>query len=67
MDHMAGALSAQALCMMNSKLIVHPLHIAALLLHPLFRTLRSLYHDEQERERAKSEGLEIIKAAMSQE
>jgi hypothetical protein len=51
---------------MNSKLVVHPLHIAALLLHPLFRTLSSLYQDEQEGERAKSEGLEILMAAMSQ-
>jgi hypothetical protein len=45
-------------------LVVHP--IAALLLHPLFRTLSSLYQDKEERERAKSEGLEILKAAMSQ-
>jgi hAT family C-terminal dimerisation region len=37
-----------------------------LLLHPLFRTLISLYQDDQERERAKSEGLEILKAAMRQ-
>jgi hypothetical protein len=66
MDRVAGVLSARALRMMNSKLIVHPLHIAALLLHPLFRTLSSLYHDEQERERAKSEGLEILKAAARQ-
>jgi hypothetical protein len=38
-DRMTGVLAARALRVMNSKLIVHPLHIAALLLHPLFRTL----------------------------
>jgi hypothetical protein len=52
-DRMTGVLAARALRVMNSKLIVHPLHIAALLLHPLFRTLSSLYQDDQERERAK--------------
>jgi hypothetical protein len=46
MDRMAGVLSARALRMMNSKLIVHPLHIAALLLHPIFRTLSILYHEK---------------------
>jgi hAT family C-terminal dimerisation region len=64
-DRLASALAARALRAMSSTLVVHS-HVAALLLHPLCRTLESLYQDEQEREKARSEGLELLKAAIAE-
>jgi hAT family C-terminal dimerisation region len=61
---MGSMLATRALRIMDTKLVVHPLHIAALLLHPLFKTLSSMFYEDRERDQAKSEGLEILKAAM---
>jgi hypothetical protein len=63
-DRMGSLLATRALRIMDTKLVVHPLHIAALLLHPLFKTLSSMFYADRERDQAKSEGLENFKSAM---
>jgi hypothetical protein len=62
-----SVLAKKALKAIHEKLVIHPLHAAAIILHPQLRSMQTLMpFGEREVERCKRLGSELIRVAMHQ-